>query len=143
MAKKEVKEKKNKTSFFKGLRAELKKVVWPTPKQLFNSTVAVLAIVLITALIVFVLDVSFEAINKQWIDRVKNLVVNTTTNENTTEENATSEESNSTDENTTSEDTNNTTDENKASENNATNENKEADNSTEKNNTTTENLSKK
>ena len=27
------KESKNKKSFFKGLKAELKKVIWPTPKQ--------------------------------------------------------------------------------------------------------------
>ena len=46
MAKKEVKNNKDKTSFTKSFKAELKKVIWPTPKQLFNNTVAVLAIVL-------------------------------------------------------------------------------------------------
>ena len=48
MAKKELKNQKDKTSFAKSFKAELKKVVWPTPKQLFNNTVAVLAIVIIT-----------------------------------------------------------------------------------------------
>lgn len=81
MAKKEVKNKKDKTSFIKSFKAELKKVVWPTPKQLFNNTVAVLAIVLITALIVFVLDFSFESINKYGIDKIKEKVSNSISNE--------------------------------------------------------------
>ena len=62
--KKEIKSSKDKTSFMKSFKAELKKVVWPTPKQLFNNTVAVLTIVLITAVIVFVLDFAFESMNK-------------------------------------------------------------------------------
>ena len=41
---------KNKKSFFKSFKTKLKKVVWPTPKQLVNNTAAVIAIVLITAL---------------------------------------------------------------------------------------------
>ena len=81
MAKKEVKNKKDKTSFMKSFKAELKKVVWPTPKQLFNNTVAVLAIVLITAIIVFVLDITFESINKYGINKVKEMVSNSTVNE--------------------------------------------------------------
>ena len=82
MAKKEVKNNKDKTSFTKSFKAELKKVIWPTPKQLFNNTVAVLAIVLITAIIVFVLDITFESMNKYGINKVKEMVSNsTTTNE--------------------------------------------------------------
>ena len=56
MAKKENKAKKH---FFKDFKAELKKVIWPTPKQLANNTTAVVAIVLLTAIIVFALDVVF------------------------------------------------------------------------------------
>ena len=67
-AKKEV---KNKRHFWKDFRAELKKVVWPTPKQLVNSTVAVITIVLVTALIVFVLDLGFEAIKTRGIDKLQ------------------------------------------------------------------------
>lgn len=85
--KKEVKkENKNKKSFFKGLKAELKKVNWPTPKQLVNNTVAVITIVLITALIVFVLDFTFEAINKNGIDKIKESVHSLNASENTTNE---------------------------------------------------------
>ncbi len=80
------KENKNKKSFFKGLKAELKKVNWPTPKQLVNNTVAVITIVLITALIVFVLDFTFEAINKNGIDKIKESVQSLNASENTTNE---------------------------------------------------------
>ena len=76
MAKKEEKNIKDKANFMKSFKAELKKVVWPTPKQLFNNTVAVLAIVIITAIIVFVLDFTFEIINKYGIDRIKEAVSN-------------------------------------------------------------------
>ncbi len=90
MAKKETnkKETKNKKSFFKDFKAELKKVSWPTPKQLVNNTIAVVSIVLITAIIVFVLDIAFEAINKQGINKVKEVI----TSSNSIEENTTSEE---------------------------------------------------
>ena len=47
------KEKKENKHFFKDFKAELKRVIWPTPKQLVNNTVAVITIVLITAVIVF------------------------------------------------------------------------------------------
>ena len=68
------KDNKNKKSFFKGLKAELKKVIWPTPKQLLNNTVAVITIVLITAIIVFVLDLAFESLNKYGIDKIKSSI---------------------------------------------------------------------
>jgi preprotein translocase SecE subunit len=98
MAKKEIKNNKDKTSFVKSFKAELKKVIWPTPKQLFNNTVAVLAIVLITTLIVFVLDITFETINKNGIDKIKEKVSNSvventvTSEENSIEDNTISEE---------------------------------------------------
>lgn len=85
MAKKEVKNNKDKTSFMKSFKAELKKVNWPTPKQLFNNTVAVLTIVLITAVIVFVLDLTFESMNKYGINKIKEVVSNSVTNETTNE----------------------------------------------------------
>ena len=88
MAKKEVKNNKDKTSFTKSFKAELKKVIWPTPKQLFNNTVAVLAIVLITTLIVFVLNITFESMNKYGINKVKEIVSNSTVNSETNESNA-------------------------------------------------------
>ena len=82
MPKKEIKNNKDKTSFMKSFKAELKKVIWPTPKQLFNNTVAVLVIVVITAIIVFALDFTFESINKYGIDKIKQQVSNSSKEEN-------------------------------------------------------------
>ena len=63
--KKSKKEEKNKRHFFKDFKAELKRVVWPTPKQLVNSTIAVITIVLVIGVIVFVLDMGFKLLNQQ------------------------------------------------------------------------------
>ena len=75
MAKKENKnDSKVKKHFFKDFKAELKKVIWLTPKQLINNTVAVVTIVLITAAIVFALDVVFDLGNKYGISNLQSLV---------------------------------------------------------------------
>ena len=99
MAKKEVKStkkenSKNKKSFFKDFKAELKKVIWPTPKQLFNNTVAVIAIVIIVGVIVFLLDLCFEKANTFGVNKLKSIVQSTQTNQETenTESTNTAEE---------------------------------------------------
>ena len=93
---------RNNESFFKDFKAELKKVVWPTPKQLVNNTVAVITIVLITAAIVFVLDLAFKTLDEKGIDKIREVITtNETTDNTTTDENATAED------NTTSEETSN------------------------------------
>lgn len=95
---------KNKRSFMKDFKAELKKVVWPTPKQLVNNTVAVITIVLLTAVIVFALDFVFEKINSHGINKIKEAITsldvtdddsaeNTTTDDNTTENSSNTTES--------------------------------------------------
>ena len=71
---KPVKEKKEKRNYFKNLKAELKKVIWPTPKQLFNNTLAVLAIVILVGVIVILLDLAFNAINDKAIDMLKSSI---------------------------------------------------------------------
>ncbi len=68
------KTKKEKKHFFKDLKAELKKVIWPTPKQLANNTIAVITIVLITAVLVFALDFAFETVNKYVVEGAKAVV---------------------------------------------------------------------
>ena len=75
---------KNKKSFFKDFKAELKKVVWPTPKQLVNNTVAVITIVLITAVIVFVLDLVFRTLDEKGIDKIREVITTNETTENST-----------------------------------------------------------
>ena len=91
------KDVKNKKHFWKDFKAELKKVIWPSPKQLVNKTTAVIVIVLITAAIVFVLDLVFDLINEKGINKLKaniknqvvieNSVDNINTVENTIEAN--------------------------------------------------------
>ncbi len=107
MANKEAKTKKenskNKKSFFKDFKAELKKVSWPTLKQLINNTIAVITIVIITAVIVFALDVVFETINKHGVDKIKevvgtnNTVSNETVTDNNTQENTENDTNTTTD----------------------------------------------
>ena len=130
MAKKEAKKEnsKNKKSFFKDFKAELKKVNWPTPKQLLNNTIAVITIVIITSVIVFVLDVIFETLNKQGVDKIKEIVVNNETTNETTDNNTTTDN-----------DTNTTTDGEGTEETNQSEENSNSENNSEETNTTTEN----
>ena len=68
--------KKEKKHFFKDFKTELKKVTWPTGKQLVNNTIAVITIVVITAAIVFVLDLGFEMLNKYGINKLKSAINN-------------------------------------------------------------------
>ena len=68
------KENKDKTHFLKDVKAEMKKVIWPTKKQLINNTVAVIAIVIIVGAIVFLLDFCFGEINGLVNDKVKKVV---------------------------------------------------------------------
>ena len=72
------KEVKNKKHFFKDFKAELKKVIWPTPKQIVNNTIAVVTIVIIAAAIVFVLDLVFKTLNDQGINKLKENLRNKT-----------------------------------------------------------------
>ena len=94
--KKSKKEEKNKRHFFKDFKSELKRVVWPTPKQLSNSTVAVITIVLVVGLIVFALDIGFEMLNKYGINSLQRKLQDTYSN--SIISNTTSEETNTTDE---------------------------------------------
>ena len=84
--KKSKKEEKNKRHFFKDFKAELKRVVWPTPKQLLNSTIAVITIVLVIGVTVFVLDMGFELLNKQNAKLQSSLQAKNSNNNTTSEE---------------------------------------------------------
>lgn len=97
---KKEKNSKDKKSFFKSFKGELKKVSWPTPKQLVNNTIAVIVIVVVIAVIVFVLDLAFDAANKYGIDKIKESVVSTSEDNNSEKtENTEATENNETDEN--------------------------------------------
>ena len=83
--------KKEKKNFFKSVKAELKKVIWPTPKQLFNNTLAVIVSVVIVGVIVFLLDLCFEKINTFGIDKLKTVVQSSQNEEENTLSNSTTE----------------------------------------------------
>ena len=70
--------KENKKSYFKDFKAELKKVSWPTFDQVVKNTAAVVAIVIFTAVIIFVLDVVFESLNTYGVNKLKELVTSDT-----------------------------------------------------------------
>ena len=100
MAKKEknVKEKKQNSHYFKDMKAELKKVIWPSSKQTVNNTMAVIVFTLVAAVIVFVLDLCFDSLNKYAITPLQEKVQSSyqashnTTVENTETNNKVSEE---------------------------------------------------
>ena len=91
MASKDKEEKKNR-HFFKDFKAELKRVVWPTPKQLVNNTIAVVTIVLVIGLVVFLLDMGFEFLNSQNVKLQTSVQESVSSSEKTEETDTTSEE---------------------------------------------------
>jgi len=80
------KEKKDNKKFLKEFKAELKRVSWPTKKQLVNNTVAVISIVVVIAAVVFVLDVIFENMNKFGVEKLKAIVTSNSSEEDNSDE---------------------------------------------------------
>ena len=129
MAKQE-KENKKQKHFWKDFKAELKKVIWPTKKQLANNTLVVVAMVLVTTVIVLILDLAFEALNTYGINKIKHTVkdsisTNVDGDENDSENNNDEEQDNS-------EESNQETDSNNEE------NNQEPETNSEENNQTTE-----
>ena len=48
--------KTQKTSWFKGMKAEFKKIIWPDQKSLTKQTIAVVSVSVALALIIKILD---------------------------------------------------------------------------------------
>ncbi len=109
MAKQE-KENKKQKHFWKDFKAELKKVIWPTKKQLTNNTMVVIAMVLVTTVIVLILDLAFEALNTYGINKIKHKVEDSISAN--VDENKDNSESNNNEEENNNEETNQETDSN-------------------------------
>ena len=45
-----------KTPFFKGVKAEFKKIVWPDKHSMFNQSVAVIVVSLILGILIAIID---------------------------------------------------------------------------------------
>ena len=61
--------KAQKTSWFKGMKAEFKKIVWPDQKSLTKQTIAVVSVSVALALIIKIMDMVMTL----GIDRLLNL----------------------------------------------------------------------
>ena len=48
--------------YFRELKSELKKVVWPTPKQLLKNTLVVIACVLVVGIFIWTFDLVAEVV---------------------------------------------------------------------------------
>lgn len=52
--------KGNLKGYLKGMRAELKKVIWPTRKELVNYTIVVLVMCTLISLVVWLIDIGLH-----------------------------------------------------------------------------------
>ncbi len=105
MAKDPKKKERNeqKSNFMKDVRVELKKVTWPTRKELVTSTGTVLLITIVIAVIVFALDFAFEKANTYGVEKLKTVVSSSAEENNDSEVVVPEENSNATEENSTPE----------------------------------------
>ena len=55
-AKKKVKGRNRFARWFREMRSELKKVVWPTPKQIMNNTIVALSVMAVSAVVIWGID---------------------------------------------------------------------------------------
>ncbi len=61
--------KKSFIRFFKEIRLELKKVIWPSRKQLINNTATVLASCLIVGVLLWVIDLGLGQLTQWFFSR--------------------------------------------------------------------------
>jgi preprotein translocase subunit SecE len=54
------------TRFSRDIKAELKRVIWPTKSQLINNTISVLIVCLLIGILIWVADAIFSAVTG-WI----------------------------------------------------------------------------
>lgn len=59
---------------FKDTRAELKKVVWPTKKQIINNTLWVLVLVIVVSAVVLGIDLILETADTKIWDLISNWI---------------------------------------------------------------------
>lgn len=61
-------ENKAKKGFFKNMKAELKKVIWPTGKQTVKSTFATISFVLLISAILIILNYVFDIADSYFLN---------------------------------------------------------------------------
>lgn len=91
----------NKKGFWKGMKSELKKVIWPTGEQTVKSTFATIAFVFMVSIVLIVFNYAFNGLSKLWInslsheDVITNPLVSSGDSSASGEENTVSEDENS------------------------------------------------
>ena len=60
-------EKPKKKSWFKGLKAEFKKIIWPDKKTLLKQTVAVITCSVLLGVIIWAIDSAIQFGLKYWM----------------------------------------------------------------------------
>ena len=60
MAEANAKKQNRIVKFFKELKSEMKKVVWPSRKQVANNTLIVIAVVVIVGVVIAIFDTIFQ-----------------------------------------------------------------------------------
>jgi preprotein translocase subunit SecE len=50
------------STYFRGVRAEMKKVIWPNRKELINHTGIVIAISILVSIVVYLLDLGIHGV---------------------------------------------------------------------------------
>ena len=53
---------KVKTSFWKGLKAEFKKIIWPNRDDVIKQTILIIVVVIILGIIIKLLDTGIQAV---------------------------------------------------------------------------------
>ena len=107
--KKTIKSDSNQKKWFKDFKAEPKKIIWPSKKQLWENTAVVISMVVIVSVIIFLLDLGFKALNELEVKGAESLKNKISTSQNSTNETSnevTSIDANSTETNESSEATN-------------------------------------
>lgn len=84
--KKVVKSDSNQKKWFKDFKSELKKIIWPSQKQLWENTAVVISMVVIVSVIIFLLDLGFKALNELEVKGAEDLKNKISTSQNTTNE---------------------------------------------------------
>ena len=84
----------------------VKKIIWPSQKQLWENTAVVISMVVIVSVIIFLLDLGFKALNELEVKGAEDLKNKISTSQNTTNE--LSNDVNSVETNESSEDSNQT-----------------------------------
>lgn len=60
--------------FVKGMKAELKKVIWPTKEQLIKNTTMVVVLVVLVSAVVLGIDLVLETVDKHLWDFIQQII---------------------------------------------------------------------